>query len=110
MPALDPPPGRDDVAPLVAYVRLFGPGLVLYDRLCASCHGEDGRPVDLPPGLRRPVVTFDAAWLNGTTRQERDTAVWHMLAAERPRMPHFAPTLNKSDVTRIVEWLRTTFR
>jgi mono/diheme cytochrome c family protein len=110
MPALEPPPGRDDVAPLVAYVRMFGPGLVLYDRICASCHGEDGRPIDLPPGLRKPVVTFDAAWLKSTTRAERETAVWHMLAAERPRMPHFAPTLGRRDVTSIVEWMRTTFR
>jgi mono/diheme cytochrome c family protein len=110
MPALDRPPSGAEVAPLVAYVRMFGPGLLLYDRVCASCHGEDGRPVDLPPGLRKPVVTFDATWLAGTTRQERETAVWHMLAEERPRMPHFAPALRERDVTAIVEWLRTTPR
>lgn len=110
MPALDDPPAGDDVAPLAAWVRMFGPGLDLYDRLRASCHGSDGRPVDLPPGLRAPVVTFDAAWLAGTTRQERETAVWHMLAAERPRMPHFAPILDTREVTEIIEWMQTRFR
>lgn len=106
MPALDEPVPATDVAPLVAYVRMLGPGMVIYEHTCASCHGDDGRPVDLPPGLRRPVVTFDGTWLAGTTRQERETAVWHMLANERPQMPHLAPTLSGADVTLIVEWLR----
>jgi mono/diheme cytochrome c family protein len=110
MPALDVPPKGDEIAPLATYVRMFGPGLVLFDRICAPCHGEDGRPVDLPPGLRKPAVTFDAAWLKATTPEERETAVWHMLAKERPRMPHFAPTLKNRDVTEIVEWMRTSFR
>lgn len=110
MPALEEPPAAGDVGPLVAYVRMLGPGLVLYDRVCAACHGDDGRPIDLPPGLRQPVVSFDATWLAGTTRQERETAVWHMLATERPLMPHFAPILNTRDVTEIVEWMQASFR
>jgi mono/diheme cytochrome c family protein len=110
MPALDPPVSAQDARLLAAYVRLLSPGLALYARVCASCHGEDGRPVDLPPGLRRPVVTFDATWLAGTTRAERETAVWHMLADERPRMPHLAAALGERDAAAIVEWLRAQAR
>ncbi len=110
MPALERPPSGAEVTPLAAYVRLLRPGMPLYHRVCASCHGDDGRPADLPPGFREPVVTFDATWLAGTTRQERETAVWHMLANERPRMPHFAPTLRERDVSEIIEWLRTNHR
>jgi mono/diheme cytochrome c family protein len=106
MPAIEPPLREEEVRTLAAYVRLLSPGLALYTRVCAGCHGVDGRPVDLPPGLRKPVVVFDAAWLARTTRQERETAVWHMLGSERPQMPHLAEQLDAAEVRAIVVWLR----
>lgn len=106
MPALEPPLDARDVETLAAYVRLLSPGLALYARVCAGCHGSDGRPVDLPPGLAQPRVAFDGAWRAGTTRQERETAVWHMLGRERPQMPHVAEDVDTAQVRAIVVWLR----
>lgn len=106
MPALEPPLRDEEVRTLAPYVRMLSPSLALYTRVCAGCHGIDGRPVDLPPGLPRPVVAFDGAWLAGTTRAERETAVWHMLGRERPQMPHLAEPLSAEQVRAIVLWLR----
>lgn len=109
MPALEPPLRTGEVRTLAVYVRLMSPGLALYTRVCAGCHGSDGRPVDLPPGLRKPTATFDAAWLAGTTAQERETAVWHMLGTERPEMPHLGADLDAAQTAAIVRWMQETF-
>ncbi|HLK11366.1 MAG TPA: c-type cytochrome [Candidatus Binatia bacterium] len=109
MPAI-PGVGDDDNAKaLVAFVRQLSPGYETYQRYCASCHGEDGRGVGLEePGmdLRLPRVVFDRAYLAVHDAEYLRTRVWHMLAEQKPVMPHFRGRLTEPQARAIVAYLQ----
>lgn len=98
-----------DARALVTYVRVLSSGFEMYGRYCAGCHGEDGRPQRefVPPG-RRPPVAFDRDYFARRDPTQLRAAVEHMLAEERPLMPHFRGTLTEADARAIIEYLRHT--
>jgi mono/diheme cytochrome c family protein len=106
MPAIPALRRDDDARMLVAYVRLLSPGARLYSRFCASCHGDDGRADELVDPARGPRVVFDRDYFRKTDPEVLRTKVWHMLAVQRPAMPHFRSTLTDADAHAIVAWLR----
>ena len=109
MPALEPPVLKAEVAPLVAFLRLLSPGFVLYERYCAACHGDDGRGTsDVGSELRRPSVVFDAAYFRRRDPEQLRAAIWHMLAEERPAMPHLRARLTDAEARAIIDWLKAT--
>jgi mono/diheme cytochrome c family protein len=96
---------------LLAFVRILSPGFIRYSHYCAPCHGDDGHAnTALPPGLRRPTVTFDAAYFAGIDPRDLETAVWHMTDTKTPRMPHMGAALSDAEVRAIVEWLKHDYR
>src|SRR5262249_44977374 len=95
MPAIPTLQRPDDAKALVAFVRVLSPGYVLYDRYCAGCHGEDGRADDVVDPGRAPKVVFDRAYIAGHDAEALRTKVWHMLAEQRPAMPHFRRQLSE---------------
>jgi mono/diheme cytochrome c family protein len=97
-----------EVADLVAFVRVLSPGFVLYGRYCASCHGRDGRGDDLVDPGRAPRVVFDRAYFTARSTDAVRARVWHMLAEQRPAMPHFRRRLSEPEVRAIVAWLSET--
>jgi mono/diheme cytochrome c family protein len=93
---------------LLAFVRLLSPGYERYSRLCAGCHGENGRGPEAgsaPP--RRPTVVFDEAYFAKTDPEVLRRSIWHMLADASPQMPHMSRALPASDVRAILAFLRT---
>ncbi len=109
MPALDPPVAKLEIGPLVAFIRLLSPGFALYDRYCAACHGDDGRGTgDLATEAHRPTVVFDAAYFRRRHPEQIRAAIWHMLAAQRPAMPHLRAALSETDARAIITYLKET--
>jgi mono/diheme cytochrome c family protein len=107
MPAIPPLRGEPEARALAAFVRVLSPGYELYTRHCAACHGEDGRPQsDFAEPLRRPPVVFDRAYLARRDPEALRAAVWHMLAEQKPAMPHFRDVLDAAEARAIVEYLR----
>ncbi len=107
MPAIGPPIDPHDLSALVAFVRLLSPGYTLYDRYCASCHGDDGRGVgSLVEEGERPTVVFDRSYFKRRDPEQVRTAVWHMLDTKRPSMPHFRRVLTPAEVRAIVAYLK----
>ena len=107
MPALPQQQSPEDVRALVAYVRLLTPGFKVYERFCSSCHGDDGRgDTAVDPG-RTPRVVFDRRYLAHHDPEALRTKVWHMLADQRPVMPHFRPKLSEADARAIIEYLKS---
>jgi mono/diheme cytochrome c family protein len=107
-PGMVPVPGLapEDPEALAAFVRLLSPGYVLYRRWCASCHGEDGLAGDVVDPGRAPRVRFDREWVRTTDPERLRVAVWHMLDAQRPAMPHFGRVLTEAEAAAIVAALR----
>jgi mono/diheme cytochrome c family protein len=92
---------------LLAFVRVLSPGFIRYTRYCAPCHGDDGHAAAaLPADVKRPTVTFDAAYFAVVDPRDLETAVWHMTDTQTPRMPHMGATLDEGEVRAIVEWLK----
>jgi mono/diheme cytochrome c family protein len=109
MPALDPPVVAPEVAPLVRFVRLLSPGFALYDRYCAACHGDDGRGAgSFAEEAGLPTVTFDRAYFRRRDPEQVRAAVWHMLATERPAMPHLRRTLTEPEARAVIQYLKAT--
>ena len=93
---------------LLAYVRLLTPGYVLYDRHCAACHGDDGRGGgSLGDESCRPTVVFDGAYFRRRDPEQVRAAVWHMLATERPAMPHFRRVLTEREARAVILYLQS---
>lgn len=109
MPAIPAIRDDDDARALVAYVRILSPGFDLYSRYCAACHGEDGHPQRefVAPG-RRPSVTFDRSYLERRNPDQLRAAVGHMLAEQKPSMPHFRGTLDRAAARAIVQYLKSS--
>lgn len=106
MPGLKQVPDDTDTRALAAWVGVLSPGFRVYDRYCAGCHGDDGRP---PAGVAppdRPKVTFDAGYLADLKPGELEDAASHMVLAKKPRMPHMAAELSEGEARAVVEYLR----
>jgi mono/diheme cytochrome c family protein len=107
MPALTPRVPEAAGPPLAAYVSVLSPGFTLYSQYCASCHGDDGRPpADVAPGIQRPGVVLDRSYFKSRDAEQLRTAVWHMIAAEKPAMPHYRRLLDEAQARAIVEYLK----
>jgi mono/diheme cytochrome c family protein len=107
MPALVPRVADADGPPLVAFVRLLSPGFAMYDRYCASCHGDDGHPASgNGEVLRLPSVVFNRAYFATRDADELRSRAWHMLAEQKPAMPHYRWTLTEAQAAAIIEYLQ----
>jgi mono/diheme cytochrome c family protein len=92
---------------VIAFVRLLSPGYALYDRYCATCHGDDGRGSgSFVEEGRRPSVVFDRAYFRARNPEHVRASIWHMLDTERPSMPHLRDTVTESEARAIVEYLK----
>lgn len=105
IPGLDVEENRQAV---LAFVRLLSPGYERYSRLCAGCHGEDGRG----PGVdwatvKRPTVVFDAKYLAKKDPEALRKDAWHMLESTEPQMPHMSRMLRPSEMRAILTYLRS---
>jgi mono/diheme cytochrome c family protein len=108
IPAIPALASDADVRALVAFVRLLSPGYETYDRYCASCHGDDGRGADVSAsGLSRPAALFDQRYFATHDDEYVRVRVWHMLADQKPRMPHFRGRLTEPQVRAVVEYLES---
>ncbi len=56
--------------------------------------------------MKRPTVTLDAACFAAVDERDLETAVWHMVDLQTPRMPRMGAALDDDQVRAIVEWLR----
>jgi mono/diheme cytochrome c family protein len=110
MPAIGGVLTDEDAKALRAFVRVLSPGWVTWGRYCASCHGEDGRGGDVVDPGATPLVLFDGEYFRTHDGEYLRTKVWHMLARQRPAMPHFHGRLNVGQVRMIVEYLKRTDR
>jgi len=107
MPALTPRIPESDLPALVAFVRLLSPGFVLYDRYCTACHGEDGRGAgSFAEGTPRPTVVFDRDYFRRHDPEQVRASVWHMLATQRPTMPHLRRSLSAAQARAIIAYLK----
>jgi mono/diheme cytochrome c family protein len=107
MPAIPALRSDADARALLAYVRVLSPGFELYSRHCAACHGDDGRPQrEFVDPLRRPTVVFDRGYVERRNPEQLRAAVGHMLAEQKPAMPHFATQLSEPEAQAIVQYLR----
>jgi len=107
MPALTPRVSESDARVLVTFVRLLSPGFELYQRYCVGCHGENGRgPDSLADEISRPAVVFDHAYFAHRDPEQLRSSVWHMVATQKPVMPHYRRLLTDADARAIVEYLK----
>lgn len=107
MPALTPRLSPDDVEALGQYARLFSPGLTIYEKYCAACHGDDGHPGDeIVEGIRRPEVNFDREYFRTHDEELLRLKAWHMVSEQKPSMPHFARVLTVAQVRAVIQYLR----
>jgi mono/diheme cytochrome c family protein len=107
MPAIVRPVDASELPALIAFVRLLSPGYALYDRYCAACHGDDGHGVGSSgEETRRSTVIFDRAYFRRRDPEQVRTAVWHMLATERPVMPHFRTKLSEVEARAVIAYLK----
>jgi mono/diheme cytochrome c family protein len=92
---------------LIAFVRLLSPGYTLYDRYCATCHGDDGRGSGtFGEEAGRPTVVFDRAYFRRHDPEHVRAAVWHMLATARPAMPHLGRQIRDDEARAVVDYLK----
>jgi mono/diheme cytochrome c family protein len=109
MPALTPRIPESAGPPLAAFVRLLSPGFALYDTYCANCHGDDGRGVNTTAEvIRLPQMVFDRAYFSRRDPEQLREAVWHMVAEQKPLMPHYRWTLDEAQARAIIEYLKHT--
>lgn len=101
-------PDAADTRALVTYVRFLSPGFELYSRYCATCHGEDGRGAGATEIGREnhPTVIFDRAWAGHIDDERLRARVWHMMAGQKPTMPHLRHRLDEAQVGAIIAYLR----
>jgi len=104
----------DDRRAVVRFVRLFTPGYETYDRYCAGCHGNRGRPpsheiLELlgQADTWEPPPPFDQEFFRARTDEQLRKGVRRMLTLNRAPMPHFAGELTADDVRQVLGYLRT---
>jgi mono/diheme cytochrome c family protein len=107
MPALTVRPQPAEVERLSGFVRVLSPGFELYSRYCANCHGDDGRGVnELGTPFEVPSTVFDSDYFRRKDPDRLRSDSWHMLASEKPSMPHFRWTLSRPQLRAILEYLK----
>jgi mono/diheme cytochrome c family protein len=107
MPALTPRVPQRDLPAVTAFVRLLSPGFVLYERYCAACHGDDGRGTGSFAEVgQRPAVVFDRDYFHRRDPEQVRAAVWHMLDAQHPAMPHLRRMLTEQQARTIIAYLK----
>lgn len=108
MPALVPRITETEGRALYSFVRLLSPGFETYQRLCAACHGDDGRGSPGPTGEaeKKPMVAFDRRYFARTPDALVRERIRHMLQQKATRMPHFAVLLDEGQARAIIEYLR----
>jgi mono/diheme cytochrome c family protein len=107
MPALTPRVSASDAQALTQFVRLLSPGYEMYSRYCTSCHGDDGHGAgSLAESISRPTVVFDRAYFARCDPECLRADVWHMLAEEKPAMPHYRILLDDAKARAIIEYLK----
>lgn len=109
MPALTPRVTEAEAKSLAAFVRLLSPGFAVYTQYCANCHGDDGRGVsDMGEAIKVPAFDFDHAYLKRTDPEQLRSRIWHMVAENKPVMPHFQWQLDQVQGRAIIEYLKST--
>lgn len=107
MPAITPRVPESDATALAAFVRLLSPGFELYSRYCSACHGDDGQPAgSFVDTLGRPTVIFDRRYFKRRDPEEVRRGIWHMLAEQKPAMPHMRAALDEAEARAIVQYLK----
>ena len=106
MPALIPRVSEQEGRALAAFLRLFSPGFDLYSRFCATCHCDDGRGrCSLGEVVHPPAVVFDQAYFERTDPEQLRKNVWHMLAQQKPTIPHYRVQLSTEEAQAIITYL-----
>lgn len=101
------PIAAKEMPSLVAFVRLLSPGYTLYDRYCATCHGDDGRGTgSFAEGDNRPTVVFDRAYFRSRNPEHVRASIWHMVDTQHPAMPHLRNVVTEAEARAIVEYLK----
>lgn len=80
------------------------PGKASYDKLCASCHGADGK------GNPAMVKSMGEKGLNLTAKeaQSKSDAEWAKITVEGAgKMPPSGKSLSKEEVQNVVAYMRT---
>lgn len=104
-------PGPQPQAPIVPRDGRAVPASVLYNRWCASCHGQNGNG-DGPNARYLPVppaVHHDSARMAARS----DDALFDAIAGggavmgKSPRMPAFGATLTSAEIRSLVAYMRT---
>lgn len=105
MPALKPALTASEATAVAAYVRLFSPGYERYVQFCANCHGDDGRgnPV---AALKEPPKNLDAEYMETHDDAKLEKAVWHMMDAKKPQMPHLRHEVSETAAQAIIDFLK----
>mgnify|MGYP002623823915 FL=1 len=111
MTPLEPPVDPRTAAAISSFVSLFSPGFSAYSRYCANCHADDGRgsqTLGVVPGdiLPMPSFAFDEPFFARRSPAALREAVWHMLAKNKPSMPHFRVVLTGEQANALVRHLR----
>jgi mono/diheme cytochrome c family protein len=105
-----PAVSRDEARAIRPYAELFSPGMELYGRYCAGCHGDDGWPPERGlGGPEGPTVLFDRQYMEAHDDSAIAARVWHMLAEQWPRMPHLQTRVSDGQVGTIVRYLRARY-
>ena len=80
------------------------PGKAQYDKLCASCHGRDGK------GNPAMAKTMGEKGLNLTTKEVKSASDEELLKVTvegRGKMPPSGKSLSKAEQKEIVEYIRS---
>jgi mono/diheme cytochrome c family protein len=108
MPALVPRLQGQEAENGVAFVRLLGPGFESYTKFCGHCHGDDGIGIgNFDPSVGAPEVTFDRDYFARVDPVRFRESIWHMLAKQKPSMPHFRKQISEAEAGAIIEYLRS---
>ena len=68
----------------------------------------DGWPHACTRSSPRTTVVFDAAYFRRRDPEQVRAAIWHMLAEQRPAMPHLRSALSDAEARAIITYLRQT--
>jgi mono/diheme cytochrome c family protein len=104
-----------DIQGVVAFVRLLSPAFEQYSRLCAACHGPDGRPPawvledteDEATTPEIPTVVFNQTYFRLHSAAHVRDGIRHMLTRSRAVMPHFAAELSQDEIRHIIAYLQS---
>ena len=98
-------PVNDMVNPVPATPASLERGKVVYDRMCAICHGPLGNPAEAPilPKLP-PMVAFPLA--NGGALLRTDGYIYGMITVGRGIMPAYGHQIAHYDRWNVVNYIR----